>query len=162
MKDWKKLKAGDVMSSPLVSMVLGTPLGEAADVLTENEFSGAPIVDATGEVVGVVSLFDIANFVSGMFHGSENGWYRYGTPPLKEDVSDSWEGDRDPLRDNRVEDVMSSKIVSVDEETPMPKVVHTMESRHIHRVFVTRDGKPVGILTTMDVLRSLKGVPCAS
>jgi CBS domain-containing protein len=157
MKDWKTLKAGDVMRSPLVTIELGTSCGEAADILTEREISGAPVVDAVGEILGVISLFDIANFVSGIFHGEQDGWsfYRSGHPSLREDIADTWEGDRNPLKDALVEDIMTSKVISVDEQAPLPEVVRTMAKQHIHRIFVSRGGKPYGIISTMDILHAL-------
>ena len=52
------LTAGDLMSRDLVLLTENMPLREAAHLLLENQIGGAPVVDAQGKCVGVVSATD--------------------------------------------------------------------------------------------------------
>src|ERR1043166_1748394 len=52
------MNAGDVMSCDLVLLTESMPLREAAHRLLHNQIGGAPVVDAHGKCVGVVSAID--------------------------------------------------------------------------------------------------------
>ena len=50
-----------------------------------------------------------------------------------------------------VRDVMTPRVVTADEETPLTKVSTEMEVAGIGSVVITRQGKPVGIVTERDI-----------
>ncbi|MCW7072013.1 MAG: CBS domain-containing protein [Methanophagales archaeon] len=50
-----------------------------------------------------------------------------------------------------VRDVMTPRVVTADEETPLTKVSTEMEVAGIGSVVITRHGKPVGIVTERDI-----------
>jgi CBS domain-containing protein len=52
------LTAADLMTSNLLRLTERMPLREAARLLLENQVSGAPVVDANGKCVGVLSAID--------------------------------------------------------------------------------------------------------
>lgn len=58
IKSLLALTAGDVMSRDLVLLTEDMPLREAAHLLLQNQIGGAPVVDAQGRCVGVVSTTD--------------------------------------------------------------------------------------------------------
>jgi CBS domain-containing protein len=47
--------AGDVMSSPVVSATPDTPVGALAEAMEVNRIKRLPIIDATGQLVGIVT-----------------------------------------------------------------------------------------------------------
>jgi CBS-domain-containing membrane protein len=51
--------AGDIMSSPVITVPGGASSRQIADVLTEHRISAAPVVDDAGVLLGVVSEFDL-------------------------------------------------------------------------------------------------------
>ena len=50
-----KVKAGDIMSFPVVTIEPGATVRELAAVLADNNISGLPVVDEDGKLLGVVS-----------------------------------------------------------------------------------------------------------
>ncbi|HDN68817.1 MAG TPA: CBS domain-containing protein [Methanomicrobia archaeon] len=50
-----------------------------------------------------------------------------------------------------VRDVMTPRVVTADEETPLTKVSTEMEVAGIGSIVITRQGKPVGIVTERDI-----------
>jgi CBS domain-containing protein len=52
------LPAGDLMTRDVVVLLQETPLREAARIMIQNRISGAPVVDAQGRCVGVLSAMD--------------------------------------------------------------------------------------------------------
>ena len=53
------IRVRDIMSRYVVSVTEDTPVIEVARILAERRFSGLPVVDRDGDVVGMVSDFDL-------------------------------------------------------------------------------------------------------
>ena len=72
--------------------------------------------------------------------------------------STEWEEvEEESLEDLTVADLMTTEIVSVAPHLPVPAVAALLAERHLHRVFVAAEHGPVGVISTMDVLRALSG-----
>lgn len=54
----------EIMSSPLVVATPDTPVDECMAIMTDRRIRHLPVVDAAGEVVGVVSIGDLVKFIS--------------------------------------------------------------------------------------------------
>lgn len=155
MKDWTSLQARDVMTTPIITLQSDLSLDEAATTLSEYNISGALVTDYSGKPVGVVSLFDIVTFLAGLERPEEapGGFYRQEYAEIGEET------EVESLRKTPVAEIMSSQILSVDGDLALPAVIDKMSKNRIHRVFVTVDGKPEGVISSMDVLRCLSGGP---
>ena len=55
-----------------------------------------------------------------------------------------------------VQDIMTPTVFSVDEEAALQHVADAMIRGRIHRVFVTRQKKLVGIITALDMLKIIR------
>ena len=53
-------RASDAMSTPCVTVTCDTSLRECCDVMETSQIRRVPVVDANGELCGIVSLADIA------------------------------------------------------------------------------------------------------
>jgi CBS domain-containing membrane protein len=51
--------ARDIMTSPPVTVTPETPILEVADILTQKKVNRAPVVDADGRLIGIVSRADV-------------------------------------------------------------------------------------------------------
>ncbi len=58
-------KVGDVMSSPPITIMPDTLVGEAARILTEKRIKRLPVVDNQNRLVGVISRADIVRAAQG-------------------------------------------------------------------------------------------------
>ena len=138
----------DLMNPDVVTVPNDLPLAEVADLFKERCISGAPVVDETGTVLGVVSQTDlmlanragVAAEVSS-FHVEPEG---LGVTAVE-------------VQSASAESVMTPGAIAIDEKTTVAEAAKAMLERHIHRVLVTRDGKLAGIITTMDLLKVLAG-----
>lgn len=163
MKSFESMTAEDLMSSPVVSLNVETTLAEAAQSLTEGQISGALVTDHRDAPVGVVSLFDIVAHMAGLARAPEEagGFYRYSYPRFLEgDEGESqWEETESaPMRETTVGEIMSTHIIEVAPSLPAKDVAKALAEQHIHRVFVSGPSGPVGVISTMDLLKSVAGV----
>ncbi|MCP3963785.1 MAG: CBS domain-containing protein [bacterium] len=53
----------------------------------------------------------------------------------------------------KVRQIMTPIADTVAEETPVPEIARIMVANHYHRMVVTRREKPVGIVSSMDLLK---------
>ena len=150
----RELVAKDVMNPELLTVRDDMSVAELAEFLVENEISGAPVENADGRLVGVVSLSDLARSLTG--HGQAFMTHSGSAYYLR-----SWEDRFNPedlagLRVSESEEtvgqIMTPSILAVDEEMPIGRVAEKMIDSRIHRLLVTRRKKVVGILTTTDLL----------
>lgn len=150
----RQLVARDLMNEEILTVSEDWSARQLSEFLTEHEISGAPVVDAEGHVVGVVSLSDLARAEAGEGRlvpdrSDPDYWVR----GWEEKASlDELHGLRLETEGPSVRELMNPAIFSVDEETPVSEVARSMIDAHIHRVLVTRGRKIVGIVSTTDLL----------
>ena len=162
------VKAKDLMQKDLVTLSTNDTIASAVKTLEEYHITGAPVVDSGGRLVGVLSVADIArgDHVQGGRLVSERHQY-YLSNPLEEEVEDRLFGDEEildkddysdsALDEQRVEDWMTPKVISVDPEASLLKICRLMTKESIHRVLVTEESTVLGLVSTFDVVRYLAG-----
>ena len=143
----------DVMNPDIMTVADDMTTDELARYLTEHEISGAPVVDAEGHLVGVVSLTDIGREVA---EPSEFGpperseFYRDTADDVSlEDLAQRFVEERAVA----VRDVMTPVVHHVPASASVAEAARIMVEHHIHRLVVTQGREPVGIITSMDLLR---------
>lgn len=129
----------EVMTSPVRTVTQDTPVRRAIRVLHENDITAAPVVDAAGELVGVVSEMDL---LRGEFEPDPRAFAR----PVRAETGP-------PPR--RVADVMTREVVTVTENTDAAVLVGLMVSKRIKSLPVLRGRRVVGIVSRRDLLRML-------
>ena len=107
--------------------------------MTDRGFTVAPVIDASGQPVGVVSLTDI------LIHNREY------SRCLKAGVEDSDLADR-----TTVKDIMTPAIIVVGPDTTAAEVVRSPLKYRVHHLFVADDqGTLIGVISMGDILRNL-------
>jgi CBS domain-containing protein len=151
----------DVMRHEVLAVEAGWSLDQLADFLVDKGISGAAVTAADGQLVGVVSLTDIVRQNRLHEHSRESDnthdVYLY---ELERRMS------RDELRELHIQyetpalvrDIMTPMIFSVSEDTSVQEVAETMLKGRIHRVFVTRDNKLIGIVTALDMMQVIRDI----
>lgn len=143
------MRAKDVMSRRVVAVESWLTLAELAGIFEKKAISGAPVVDESGTVLGVVSLTDLVR---------ARGEASPGVPVYHRELDDSARASGFHLEEmdqRRVEEIMTPGAIALDVETPVETVAKVMLDSRIHRVLVTKGGRLAGIVTTMDMLRAV-------
>jgi CBS domain-containing protein len=130
-----------------------------ATLLAERGISGAPVIDAGGRLVGVISEGDL-------LHRAEIGTARRHRVRRRSWWLDHFASDlaRDYVKSHgrTVKDIMTRDVVTVTEDTELADVATLLEARRVKRVPVMRDGKVVGIISRANIVRAVgatKGAP---
>ncbi len=151
--------AKDVMIENVLLASVDWPVDQLAEFLVENDISGAPVVNSAGELVGVVSLTDIARNDTQTIDPRAGDRHAYYLQVLELESAIDTESIGSLVSEEtsvKVREIMTPVVIDVDEATPISDVAAKMIESKVHRLFVTRDEKVVGIITTLDMLRLVR------
>jgi len=151
----------DVMQRDVLAVDADWPLDKLAGFLTDNSISGAPVTDAEGELVGVVSLTDLVRHESMTEKDTDTNnthdvyLYELERHMSSEELRVFHTQYESPIQ---VREIMTPMIFKVSEDDSVKEVAETMLKGRIHRVFVTREGKLQGIVTALDMLQVIRDI----
>ncbi len=123
---WKNVE--DIMSTNVALIPRTAPVAEAARIMTSRKISCVVIVD-TDEIVGVFTERDLLKRVVAL--------------------------QRNPA-ETKMEEVMSSSVMSVPPSYSVLSAKRTMEDTNIRRLVVMENGKLCGIVTQTDIFTAMK------
>jgi len=151
----RPITAADLMNPEVLTVREDTTVASLARFLIANEISGAPVESADGRLVGVVSLRDIVAYVTS--EDDDDGEEPHSDYFARGWEEDGWsEEDIEELdlegEDLLVEDIMTPSVFSVSDDASVPEIASLMLKEHLHRVLVLADGRPLGIISTSDLL----------
>lgn len=149
-KPFHALTAADLMSRDVVMIPGEMSLRTAAHLLSQNQISGAPVVDAEGRCVGVVSATDFVHLAEK--DSTADRSHRSPTPCYS-----AWqvqELENPPA--NQVADSMTTDPVTVPPHTAIGNLARLMLDAHIHRVIVVDEQRrPIGVVSSTDILAAV-------
>ena len=119
--------ARDIMNKIVTAAKKNTIGRDLAIKLLSGMYSGLPVVDDKGMVVGVVSEFDLLKAI------------RVGKA----------------LEQVKAEDIMSKNPICVSENTSVEEIIDLMMKHNIIRVPVVRNNNLVGVISRCDILSSI-------
>lgn len=152
------LTAKDIMSPTLLSAYEGWTIHRLAEFFIKHNISGAPVIASDHELVGVVTVSDIFKF-SNMDESNRRealrNYYRESCEIELDDVSlREWSSHAE--RNCTVHQIMKPEIITADVRDTVEQVAAVMVKYNIHRVVVTDHKIALGVITTMDILRTLQ------
>jgi len=125
---------GERMSHPIISIAPDMPVHDALDMFKRERIRRAPVVKE-GKLIGIVSDKDLLN----------------ASPSPASSLS-IWEMNY-LLSKITVSEVMTKKILTVNEDTPIEEAARIMADNKIGGLPVMRDGHVVGIITETDLFK---------
>jgi len=143
------MNAGDVMTTPVISVTPETRSRDAIELMLKHHLSGLPVLDDEGKLVGILSEGD---FVRRSELGTEKHRSRFiafilGPGRSAHDYTKS--------HARFVRGVMTRDVIAVGEDTPLGDIVELMERHAVKRVPVMRDDAVIGMVSRSDLLRAL-------
>jgi len=152
------LTASDIMQTQVVTVSPSDPLHTVQRLFFEEEIHGAPVVDETSRVRGMISSMDL---IRAAMEGNDSSTGVDFTDAF-EQLGRPWEAASEEFQDRLgeavVADAMTESIVTVDPTTPIPEVALLLRQNRIHRVLVVKGDNLLGIISSFDLIRLLEEV----
>ncbi len=158
MKDPATTKVREIMTEDVLTFGADEPIMTAVSALEEYGISGAPVLNASDECVGVFSRADAlkrseAEEEEETLRMSEfftfSGSFRYRPRAGGEDVF---------MKDETVGEWMSANLQSIPPDATVEEACRKMAHDGIHRLLVMEGKKLLGIVSSMDVVNLVAGL----
>ena len=149
------LRAKDIMTKDVISLKADTLVSEAGRIFLEKGISGAPVIDDSGTIVGIITENDLI---------SQNKRLHIPTVITLFDAIIPLESSKSVEREIRrmtaafVSEICTTDVVTISEDATLTDIATVMTERGVHLLPVIRGDAMVGIVGKRDVLRGLSQI----
>lgn len=137
------MRIRELMTKDVITIGPDAPLKEAARQMLEASVSGLPVTGGRGELVGIITEADFVKSEANRGRRTRAGLLRWF---VHDDAVPS-----EPLT---VADVMSSPVLTVHPDEQHSQAARLLMKNRIKRVPVVEDGRLLGLISRVDLLRS--------
>ena len=134
----------DVMTKSVITVSPDTPMKTVGRLFKEKRISGLPVMDSSGELIGVVTVTDMLKMLNDIYRWSE---LEGGDPDLG--ISKEFEDEKAKAT---VEKTMTRRVFTVEEEMDVREVLRLMFDQNVHTIPVTNDNELVGVVGVRDII----------
>ena len=132
------MQARQIMTSPVLTVRADTTVREAATLLLENRITAAPVLDAGGELIGIVSEGDLV--VDRFGHDPRNR-----VRPVQDE----------PPGPQTVGEVMTTTVIALGPSADAADLAETMLGSDVRSIPIVEGATVIGIVSRRDLLRTL-------
>lgn len=146
------MKAHHIMTHHVITISPDATLADAARLMLANHFSGLPVVDAKGELVGIVTERDFLRRQELDTQRKRPRWLEFilGAGSMAEDYVKT--------AGRKVREIMTRDLYTATEEAPLAEIVLLMEKHHIKRVPIMRGKEIVGIISRKNFVQAVSSL----
>jgi acetoin utilization protein AcuB len=123
------------MSHPVITVNEGTSMKDALQLMHNEHIRRLPVVNKRGQLVGIVTETDLAK-----------------ASPSEATSLSVWEI-RELVSKVTVEEIMTTKLITVPDDTPIEEAARIMADCEVSGLPVMRDDKLVGMITETDLFK---------
>jgi CBS domain-containing protein len=145
------MKIKDIMTREVVSVERDTPVDEVARLLIEHDIGGVPVIDKGRRVIGIVNESDLFLKEKGIPFSAVKAPMLFEQWVEPEKLIEIYA----EAHKHTAADVMTERVICVEEQDTIPGVALLMARHDVKHVPVVRDGKLVGMVTRLDIIRFL-------
>jgi CBS-domain-containing membrane protein len=143
------MRARDIMTTSVVTTRPDSSIRDIAVLLSRRQFSGLPVVDAEGRLLGIVSEGDLIHHSAIGADPKGKWWLASLSDP------DAIARAYSKAHGQTAGDVMVRHVATISDEADLEAVAATLDTHGIKRIPVIRDGRLVGIITRSDLVHAL-------
>ncbi len=140
------------MTREVISISPEADITEAVKILLDKGMNGLPVVDAAGNLVGILCQSDLVRMQKSLPIPSLftllDGFFPLSSSALLE-------AEVKRIAAAKVSDAMSTKVVTVPPEMTIDEIAALMVDKKFHTLPVTDNGKLVGVVGKKDVIKTL-------
>jgi CBS-domain-containing membrane protein len=142
------MNAADIMITDVITVHPETTTKDAALILVENGISAAPVVDAEGRLVGIVSEGDLIRRAEIGTDKRRSWWLDFLSSP------ETRASDFVRSHAVKVADVMTKEVVTATRDTSLSQIANMLERNGIKRVPIVEGDRIAGIVSRANLLRA--------
>lgn len=145
-------KARDIMTKEVLTVTPATTVTELALLLSANSISGAPVLDSSGTLLGVVTESDLIDqkkkiHIPTVVTILDSVFYLENPDKMEQEMK--------KIAGSTVDDIYTKSPRTVDEDTLIDEIATIMSEKNVHTLPVMRDGRLVGVIGKRDIITTL-------
>lgn len=142
------MQAIDIMTPGVITAAPDTPISELIRLMLTHRVSAIPIVEGDA-LVGIVSEGDLMRRAELGSERQPSSWLELISSRAHLAAAYVHTHGR------HAREIMTADVITVADTTPVGEIARLLETKHIKRVPVLRDGKLIGIISRGNLLRAL-------
>jgi CBS domain-containing protein len=152
----EEVLVSELMTSKVETVSPDTTIAEFCRLSAVAGFTGAPVLDDEGKLVGIVSRTDVVRAM--VLSGTDD------SSPDYDDIVDllssrfvDLDEPRHPGGLTYVEEIMVRDVVTTTPDATVAEAAKLMCENRVHRLPVVSEGRLIGLLSSLDLMRHLAG-----
>jgi CBS domain-containing protein len=134
------------MARDVVQLTAEQTMSSAATLLSRHGVSAAPVVDKDGSCIGILSATDFVRRESAKHQE---------VPDDRKEVRGTSRRAAEGAVAEVVGAYMSPAVQSIAAASPLLAAAKVMDCQHVHRLVVLSGERPIGVVSTMDIVAAL-------
>lgn len=144
--------AKDIMTRKIITVKKDLPIKDLSKIFIESRVNGIPVVDNNDKLIGIVTENDLIDqnknlHIPTVISLFDAVIYLESDKKFTEDVR--------KLTGSTVGDIYTSKVITITPETSLNDCATIMAEKNIHTLPVLENGKLVGIIGKIDLIKGL-------
>ena len=146
------LKAKEIMTVDVITVAPETSVTDLARLLASHNIGGAPVVDVSGRLLGVVTENDLIDQTKKIHIPTVIAIL---DSLIFLERPDKMEKDIRKFAGSTVADIYTKTPLTVDENTPLDELATIMAEKNVHTLPVMRGEQLVGVIGKGDIIKTL-------
>jgi CBS-domain-containing membrane protein len=134
LRDEEFMRVSELMETDVQGVSVETPLSDVFVTLADSRVSALPVLDGAGRLVGVISRTDIL---------------------AAEEEAEGEAARETRFQDTLARDLMTSPALTIGPDATVRDAAQQMLSAGVHRLFVTNQQQPLGVISVTDIVRAV-------
>ena len=145
-------KAQDIMTKDVITVTPATTVTELALLLASHKIGGAPVIDSSGALLGVVTESDLIDqkkkiHIPTVVTILDSVFYLENPDKMEKEMK--------KIAGSTVGDIYSKDPLTVTEDTPLDEIATLMAEKNVHTLPVMQGDTLVGVIGKKDVIKTL-------
>jgi CBS domain-containing protein len=146
------LTAKDIMTKDVITVKPGTSVEDLSSLLVKHGISGAPVLDDSGALYGIVTENDLIRqnkrlHIPTVVSFLDAAIYLESSKKFEEEVK--------RVTATKVGDICMRKVVTITEDTTVVDIATIMSEKKVYLLPVVKGNKVVGIVGKRDVVKAM-------
>lgn len=144
--------ARDIMTKDVITVTPETTVTELALLLASHKIGGAPVIDSSGTLLGVVTESDLIDqkkkiHIPTVVTILDSVFYLENPDKMEKEMK--------KIAGSTVGDIYSKDPLTVTEDTPLDEIATLMAEKNVHTLPVMQGDRLVGVIGKKDIIKTL-------
>ncbi len=142
----------DIMTKELVTVTPETTIRELAEIFVTKRIGSLPVLDSSGALKGIVTESDLVEQGKNIHLPTVITLFDW---VIYLESEKSLEDELHKMGAGTVADIYRQNPVTIGPDEPVSAAADLMSSHHVNAIPVIKDGKLAGIISRIDIIRTL-------